>query len=698
MNLNQIILSAKTGATAPTLVTPDFVGQLYVDTTSQVIYYAQSVTTGDYAELVRVDDLTTALSTKMDVDGTNSDIEILNFKINEPKPGHAEGKVFYDAEEHALVCYNDESQITQQLGHEHYIRVFNDTGVTILNGKVVQLTGAETVEFRPKIELAQADSRDNASVIGMTTHDILDQTFGYITILGMIHDLDTSAYNSGDILYLSTTTPGELVDIVPQEGEIVFKIGSVVRVHATEGSVYVNLSDRGALTEFSLIRDVLGTTWKNGLVVSPNSPNDQSVDYTNGEYFISGTLYEITPSGNLDLTSYYAALANNEHALLKIYVDEDQTLKISVGTPIALNQQASEPTIPVNTIAIALVEVAKDTLGNPIDINSEAVIDQRQTLSKQAGTSLDEFVRVGDSDTVSKHLEDALSNNGNVTFTVENEGGNETLRADASLDAEDIPTDELGVTVQDKLDSLQSEIDTHEADTANPHAVTKAQVGLGSVPNLDTTDAVNNEHIQGTDQTLDDGGANEVSASEIRSHLDNLNDPHDTQASQVETDTSNFDGVLSGADDTVQKALETIDELGNKVKSQYFRDRAATTNLGDHKVQAVAQNGSFRVGFDIPLDAVSIVGIDLVFAPTSTIAASQTVTGNSDYGSIGENVANHSETSATIPIAGTAGQLTYMSMLAIFTNASAGDICGALISLNGIGTGISLFGVRVRYL
>ena len=50
-----------------------------------------------------------------------------------------------------------------------------------------------------------------------------------------------------------------------------------------------------------------------------------------------------------------------------------------------------------------------------------------------------------------------------------------------------------------EVDQIQSNLTSHENDTANPHSVTKAQVGLGSVPNLDTTNAVNNTHDQNTD-------------------------------------------------------------------------------------------------------------------------------------------------------------------------------------------------------
>jgi len=55
--------------------------------------------------------------------------------------------------------------------------------------------------------------------------------------------------------------------------------------------------------------------------------------------------------------------------------------------------------------------------------------------------------------------------------------------------------------------SNKSELDLvsdgdHDVRTDNPHSVDKSDVSLGNVPNLDTTDAVNNEHVQNTDTTL----------------------------------------------------------------------------------------------------------------------------------------------------------------------------------------------------
>lgn len=50
---------------------------------------------------------------------------------------------------------------------------------------------------------------------------------------------------------------------------------------------------------------------------------------------------------------------------------------------------------------------------------------------------------------------------------------------------------DTGGTIKAAIDVVQSDIDTHEADTANPHAVTKTQVGLSNVADVDTTTTAN---------------------------------------------------------------------------------------------------------------------------------------------------------------------------------------------------------------
>jgi hypothetical protein len=51
--------------------------------------------------------------------------------------------------------------------------------------------------------------------------------------------------------------------------------------------------------------------------------------------------------------------------------------------------------------------------------------------------------------------------------------------------------------------NTHTQIDSHISNTGNPHSVTKTQIGLSNVPNIDTTSAVANDHIHTNKSQLD---------------------------------------------------------------------------------------------------------------------------------------------------------------------------------------------------
>lgn len=72
--------------------------------------------------------------------------------------------------------------------------------------------------------------------------------------------------------------------------------------------------------------------------------------------------------------------------------------------------------------------------------------------------------------------------------------GDERETHEAAYDHTALVSESHSHTNKTQLDLLTD--GDHDVRTDNPHSVTKAQVGLTNVPDLDTTDAVNNEHIQ----------------------------------------------------------------------------------------------------------------------------------------------------------------------------------------------------------
>lgn len=147
--------------------------------------------------------------------------------------------------------------ITQQIGQELFIKVRNNTGVTITNGSPVYFSGR--LGNRPTIALARGNATTTSEVMGLTTEDILDNADGYITIFGYVRGIKTNytGWTTGNSLYVGTTTAGTLTNIqpsAPHHSDIIGSIGIVGG--AGVGSIFVSIDRHKMLDTLS---DVDGT-------------------------------------------------------------------------------------------------------------------------------------------------------------------------------------------------------------------------------------------------------------------------------------------------------------------------------------------------------------------------------------------------------------------------------------------------------
>ena len=182
----------------------------------------------------------------------------LQFDPATPNPPHTEGMMFYDNGAHAVSYYNDEPDVTLNVGQENFIRVRNVTGSTITDGSAVIVSGSTGTT--PQISLAQADLIETTLIIGLATHSIENNSFGYVTTEGIVRGLDTSSFVDGAQLFLSDTTAGDLTNLPPRPPMIITTIGIVTRAHATQGSVFVRTITivRSAAVAKNKIRNGLG--------------------------------------------------------------------------------------------------------------------------------------------------------------------------------------------------------------------------------------------------------------------------------------------------------------------------------------------------------------------------------------------------------------------------------------------------------
>jgi len=93
-------------------------------------------------------------------------------------------------------------------------QVRNTTGATLTKGTVVYITGATGQISTVSKALANADAT-SAQTLGMITADLPNNTNGNVTIIGLITNIDTSAYTDGAQLYLSPTVAGAVTTTKP---------------------------------------------------------------------------------------------------------------------------------------------------------------------------------------------------------------------------------------------------------------------------------------------------------------------------------------------------------------------------------------------------------------------------------------------------------------------------------------------------
>ena len=130
------------------------------------------------------------------------------------------------------------ANVTLQIGQEEHVRARNNTGVQINDGQVVYINSAQG--NNPTIALANADSVNTSEVIGVATENIADNGTGFITTYGTVNGINTSAFNVGDVLYLSATN-GTITNVIPTPPHNVVKIGVALN-DIPNGKIFVKPS------------------------------------------------------------------------------------------------------------------------------------------------------------------------------------------------------------------------------------------------------------------------------------------------------------------------------------------------------------------------------------------------------------------------------------------------------------------------
>ena len=175
-----------------------------------------------------------------------ADLNHIHFDLNAGTVARQTGCLRWNANDATLDLDMVGTSVTLQVGQETLLYARNNSGADILNGKAVYISGA-TGDV-PTIALANNTVRvQSRSCVGVATEYIANGARGYVCLLGLVRDVDTSGYIAGRALFLGTS--GNLTMTPPTQPASAVFVGVVCRVNVNNGIIYVDPRPTDSLSE-----------------------------------------------------------------------------------------------------------------------------------------------------------------------------------------------------------------------------------------------------------------------------------------------------------------------------------------------------------------------------------------------------------------------------------------------------------------
>lgn len=165
------------------------------------------------------------------------------------------------------------------IGQENVILVKNDEATALVAGEVVYISGANGVNLLVKRAIANSDLT-SASTIGMVAEPIGINGEGFVCTFGAVKNINTNAFNDGDILYLSPIIAGGITNVKPSAPQHLVLVGFCQKKSSGAGQIFVEIQNGYELDELHNVQinpltlandDVLAynsttATWQNKVI------------------------------------------------------------------------------------------------------------------------------------------------------------------------------------------------------------------------------------------------------------------------------------------------------------------------------------------------------------------------------------------------------------------------------------------------
>jgi hypothetical protein len=291
------------------------------------------------------------------------------------------GQVAWDAP-NATPAVRHRPNVIGRLGQDQHCLCKNTSAVSLIKGRVVMFTGADSVSGRIEIGPLLANGQYPGYVyFGVTAEAIDVGEFGMVCTFGFIEGIDTSIYPEDSILWACTVNPGAMVleqNLQPAPA-LSIPTAVVVKSDPVDGVIFVR-ANTGA--ELRLLHDVYTDLAENGDVLTwvdslnrweavkiPNAaPRSITIagpksgdNFTLFRTDVETTISTVTAlvSGTGPSVTYEIRYATNRTSAGTLATVSETVTNSTVGDPAAIQNQP----IPANSYVWLVITAVAGTVG-----------------------------------------------------------------------------------------------------------------------------------------------------------------------------------------------------------------------------------------------------------------------------------------------------------------------------------------------
>lgn len=147
------------------------------------------------------------------------------------------------------------SAVTSYVGTDLHLKVYNPSATSMTVMQVVRQSGSSGTRLSVQLALADSDVT-SATSIGVICQTITSHGEGFIQMAGLLQGVNTMAFEEGDTLWLSATTPGSITSTRPMAPNHSVRIGYCIKKSAGAGIILIDILNGFEIGE---LHDVLIT-------------------------------------------------------------------------------------------------------------------------------------------------------------------------------------------------------------------------------------------------------------------------------------------------------------------------------------------------------------------------------------------------------------------------------------------------------